>query len=126
MGVNNLYPCKVNDLPTLSFVGGSSKNLYFNFFDESGVAQDVSSCIGNFAIVRASYRTSHPVVVKRMSPANGIAGSMVVSLSPSDTLNLEGKHFYQISVTDGNGVYEEPKQGELYITRNYDKTFFTE
>lgn len=120
-----MYPCnEQNKLPTISFVGGATKNLYFSFLDAGGSDVDVSSYTVTFSIVSAVHRFGKPIKTKPMQ-ISGDNSVMSVSLSPSDTVDLFGKYIYQISIIDAAGDAEEPRQGEMYIYQNIDKSAIT-
>lgn len=108
-------------LPTLNFVGGETQNLEFNvYLYRSTESFDVSGCTAQFSVKNYTNRSGGPVIAKSM----GATGNkLTVTLSISDTIDLSGKYIYQISMKDGQGNADIPKQGLMYIIDNADKDF---
>ena len=113
-------------LPTISFVGGETQILSFNaYFNNSTQPFSVAGCTARFSVVNYLNRFGTPVIIKTMSAASGESNVLTVTLSSSDTLSLSGKYIYQISIKDGSGNADIPKQGLMYITNNIDKDFLS-
>ncbi len=52
-----------------------------------------------------------------------IYNKLRVTLESSETVSLEGKYIYQISIKENTGKVEVPSQGILYITNNINKQY---
>ncbi len=118
-------------LPFIDFVGGSTEELVFHcYFHVNKKPFDMFSCVANFSIVDyVNKRVAKPVVTKAMEiradpDVDGdVCNVLSVILDPSDTINLSGKHIYQISIRDISGVIEIPRQGIINIINNINKPF---
>lgn len=119
-----MYPCDQHRrLPTICIYAGAEKKIYFPVRNKSGDAVNAAGCTGKFSAVNCANRSGNLAIEKTATVVAGIGDTLMVSLSPNDTINLEGKFIYQIWIRGADGVYEEPQQGDLYIIRNIDKTF---
>lgn len=115
-------------LPQVEFVGGSTQDFSFQcFHHKSGCPIDMSEAKAEFSIIDYNNKLSEPFVCKDMEvlEGGGLHNVLFVSLSPGDTVDLWGKHIYQISIRDKDGTVEIPNQGILYITNNIHKQFVT-
>ena len=115
-------------LPQDSFVAGQTKNYAWNLFRESKEPFDAKNCTGTFSLLDYSDRDEDatPVLTKQISFISGesnVRNMAYVSLKPSDTMNLEGKYIYQLSIKDPDGTVEIPNQGLFYIYKNINKSF---
>ena len=114
-------------LPTIDFVGGSTQDLLFHvYFHSVKNPFDLTGCSGRFALVNYLNKNGAPIFTKNMtveSGADDFDNILTVTLEPSDTADLAGKYIYQISLKDGDGDVEIPKQGIMYITKNIDQGF---
>lgn len=113
-------------LPQITIVGGQSKTIGFNLWTINRDMFDTNGCSGNFAVVDYSDKDGDTVVAKQMTFQSGdnpeIQNVAVVSLTPSDTLNLAGKYVYQVTIKNGD-IADIPNQGILYIARNINTSF---
>lgn len=118
-------------LPTLDFVGGSTQILSFSlYFRVEGVPFDASECEAEFAIVNINNKKSTllrkaMVIEPGSDETDGEAAENVISvtLDPADTVELDGKYIYQITIKDGYGGVDIPNQGIMFITNNIDKNY---
>ena len=113
-------------MPTIDFVGGQSNTINWRMYTRGGSPYNAKGCVGNFSVVDYSDQTGEPVISKIVTFKIGIEGVMNVAsvdLAPSDTLHLDGKYIYQLTIKD---IYEEaeiPNQGLLMIAHNINKSF---
>jgi hypothetical protein len=119
------------DLPTVSFVGGSEQVLeFYTYRDKTGEPFDLVGCTARLSAVSAANRSGKPVILVDMSITSSddsdISNVLVATLQGSDTVNLEGKYIYQISIMDSDGTSDIPRHGIFLISRNIDKAFISE
>lgn len=119
-----MCPYNKSALPTLVLYAGSTKNLYVPVTNKMGVSVDVCDCSARLSVINCVHKNSRPVISKDAILVEGASDTLLFALSPEDTINLEGKFIYQIWIIGSDGLAEEPQQGELYIKRNIDKTFY--
>ena len=114
-------------LPTINFVGGESKTLIFDtYYENKSQPCVLRNSTSEFAIIDFINRSGSPILRKPMSVLNeddGTSNSLTVNLLPDDTVKLEGKYVYQISIKDGLGNVEIPQQGLMYISNNINRGF---
>ena len=120
--------CSPYVLPTMCFVGGETQEFAFYPYSCSGDKPfSLADCEARFSVVNFLNRGGAPLIIKEMTirgnDGGEYGGSLYVKLDPTDTVNLNGKYIYQISIKDVNGDMEIPKQGIMYITENIDKGF---
>lgn len=112
-------------LPTVSFVGGSTQQLAFHtYFENNGRPLSMTGCTGFFSVAEYLNKNS-TLLTKSMSivdsPADATDNILSVVLDPKDTLELAGKYIYQVTIKGGDGGVDIPYQGIMYVTRNIDK-----
>lgn len=121
-------------LPSIEFVGGSEQDLRFHvYFHTLKNPFDLSKCTANFSIVGFTNRRGSTILTKAMTIAKdsvpvdgGLVYNMLdVNLTSADTVALDGKYIYQISIKENTGRIEVPSQGVLYITNNINKRYIT-
>lgn len=120
--------CNSFELPTISFVGGETQDFIFHIYHtNSNRPHSLGGCSCNFAIVNHVNRHGAPLLSEPMSISydEELATDNILSitLNSLDTVDLEGKYIYQITIKDSDGRAEIPKQGYLYITNNINKEF---
>lgn len=118
----------VYNLPQLRFVGGETQSFLFNLRTPGGSTFNAVGCSAAIALINYTNKTGLPVLVKSMSlreDEEGYYSSAYVELSPSETVNLQGRYIYQISIRDSAGETEIPGQGLMDITRNIHPGFIT-
>lgn len=121
----------IYELPTLNFVGGSTKPLFFRFFRKTKDEPfDLTRCEARLAIVNYDSGSSKPLLTKSMTldsetASDGSKNVFSVTLSPADTLNLRGRYTYMITIKDMNdsGKVDIPGKGVMYISNNIDKDY---
>ncbi len=121
-------PCTYT-LPTINFVGGATQKLMFHTYYYQGKHPfDLSFCTAKFAIVSYNNKHTKPKVLKNMTIQNNtrpdeepVPNILYVELEASDTVDLEGKYIYQITIQADSGDVEIPDQGIMYITNNIDR-----
>lgn len=117
-----MIPCDKKKLPTLSFVGGSTKTLRFRILNESGVPIDISQCTARFSLIDSVNKFGLPIFPPK-EMFQYASNVLTVELEASDTVNLFGKYIYQVCIVGADGTVEEPQQGYMYIYNNIDKNF---
>ena len=115
-------------LPQDSFVAGQTREYAWRLYSESKEPFDARNCSGAFSLIDYSDNDedSTPIFTKSISFLSGDSNAKniaYVSLEPSDTMRLNGKYIYQISIKDPDGVIEIPNQGIFYIYNNINKSF---
>lgn len=115
-------------MPTIPFVAGQSKTLQWRLLTESRRPFNAEGCIGNFAVVDYSDKTSDPIISKPLTFRIGddvtkFKSIASVDLTPNDTIGLFGKYIYQIIIRDVDGEAEIPNQGFLLISHNINEGF---
>lgn len=118
------------NLPTLSFVGGSTQQFAFHtYFEENGRPLSLKGCICKFSVIESMNRTGIPVFTKNMNivvdPDNETDNILTVELLPAETMNLFGKYVYQITIKGPEGDVDIPGQGLLYVNGNIDKALIS-
>jgi len=116
-------------LPTIDFVGGATQDFAFHvYFHAGGRPFDLDDCTANFAVVNYINKNGAPLISKSMEVAQGedtgegvVDNILKVTLTPSDTMNLNGKYIYQITVKDTAGQVDIPNQGIMRIINNINK-----
>jgi hypothetical protein len=115
------------ELPSIKFVGGETLTLAFHLTTRDGAPYNADDCDVNFAAVGYANRAGPPVVSKPcvVTPdSNGFYSVATVTLERQDTLNLQGKFIYQVSVRNNrDGEIEIPGHGVAVALRNIDKDF---
>ena len=114
-------------LPTIEFVGGETQDLRYNLFKETGKSPySLSGCTSTFSMVSYTNKNGEPVITKAMrileDDKTGIDNVLSVVLTPQETVGLSGKYIYQITIEDGFGNTEIPKQGIIFIVNNIHKS----
>lgn len=117
-----------NELPTISFVGGATEPLSFDFYHKlAGLPYDFTNSVCNFAISGYAVDFATPIISKEMtigkSSVDGTNSVLSVVLDPADTVNLHGKYLYQISILGAGNEIDIPRQGIMYIARNINRGF---
>lgn len=115
-------------LPEIPFVAGQSNTLRWRLFTIFNAPFNTEGCTGNFAVVDYSDQTGEPLISKPLEfligdDETGIKNVASVDLTPNDTLDLDGKYIYQITIKDVDGEAEIPNQGFLWITHNINGGF---
>lgn len=119
-------------LPEVVFVSGQSNTLRWRLFTKAGVPYNADGCTGNFAVVDYSDQTGDPLISKSLyfivdpdadDSETAVKHIACVDLTPSDTLGLDGKYIYQITIKDIDGEAEIPNQGFFQITHNINESF---
>ena len=110
-------------LPEIDFIGGSTQELVFHCYSMKHEKPiDLSFCTANFALVNFVNKSGDPLVEKEMEVCvdndEGTANILKVVLSPKDTVSLNGKYIYQITIVDIEGAVDIPDQGIAYISKN--------
>lgn len=115
-------------LPTIDFVAGETQELVFHLYSNKNKTPfALYECECNFSVVGFNNKFGAPLITKYMDIAKvgyeEIDNILKVTLLPTETLDLNGKYIYQITIRDHDGVVEIPKQGILYVTNNINKDF---
>lgn len=115
-------------LPEIVIIGGQSATIRWRLFTEANTPFNANGCTGNFSVVDYSNPNDDPLIDKSLTfsvgdDETGIKNIASVDLSPSDTLDMQGKYIYQIQIRDIDGEAEIPNQGIMQITHNINTTF---
>lgn len=115
-------------LPQIIFIAGQSKTLRWRLLTRMKFPFNTEGCTGNFAVVDYSDKNGEPLISKSLSfvtgdDKTGMKNIAVVDLLSSDTLGLNGKYIYQITIKDMDGESEIPNQGILLIPHNINESF---
>lgn len=116
-------------LPDWDFVGGETQNRVLTLQKEGGQKYDLPGATAHLAIVDFVNCHSAPVLAKELQitqDGDGLYCVVTIPLSPSETVNLSGKHIYQITVKDVNGNTSIPQKGIMHISYNIDRSFILE
>ena len=123
-------PCDYSpyELPTLEFVGGETQDLAFHiYFYKNKQPFGLNGCTASISVVGFTNRGGTPVLTKEMKTAFNddvtVENVLTVTLLPEETVDLNGKYIYQISIRDIGGDVEIPKHGIMFVTNNIDKGF---
>lgn len=116
-------------LSTISFVGGSTQTLGFKMYrTELTKPFSLYRCRANFSIIHSVNKMGVPILTKTMEKTlgeEGVDNVVFVEILPEETVDLNGKYIYQITIEDTvDGKVEIPNQGVMYITNNIDKNPF--
>ena len=114
------------ELPTITFVGGETRDLAFHIYHYIGKRPySLSECECTFSLVNFTTKGGKPILSKEMTviydETETIDNILTVTLESSESVNLFGKYIYQITIQDRAGEVEIPSQGIMYITNNIDK-----
>lgn len=119
-----MYDYEPYKLPAIDFVGGEQQDYQFYIYDRNQEAFDMTGYSAEFAVQSYTNKNGSPLIQKQMTIENysGMPILITVSLTASDTKDLNGKYIYQITIVDPNGKRLIPSQGTMYITRNIEPT----
>lgn len=115
-------------------MGGSAQDLRFHVYWHTVKNPfDLNRCTANFSIVGFTNKRGSTILSKAMTiekigvPVDGgtVYNKLTVYLTSAETVDLEGKYIYQISIKENTGRVEVPSQGVLYITNNINKRYIT-
>lgn len=109
-------------LPDWTFVGGETQEYEFTLRSENGGYYDIPDAMAFLAV--AEFTNPSNIVLRKEAPiaSNGTYSCLVVfALDPVDTVNLYGKHIYQITIRTAEGTVTVPQRGRMYIVENIDK-----
>ena len=113
-------------LPEWQLVGGETRKRTFTLYhDECGPTYNIPGATAEVAVVDFVNPHGELKLCKEASVSvdeNGHYCEVTVDLTPADTLDLQGKYIYQLTIKDALGNIAAPK-GLMYITANIDKTF---
>ena len=114
------------ELPTITFVGGETRDLAFHIYHYIGKRPySLSDCDCTFSLVNFTTKGGKPILSKEMTviydDTETFDNILTVTLESSESVNLFGKYIYQITIQDRAGEVEIPSQGIMYITNNIDK-----
>ena len=119
--------CELNEynLPTLTFVAGSTQNLtYHVYWHKNHRAYDLGTTSSKFYLTEHLKRQGAPLLTKPMTVKEsdrlgerGVYNVLNVVLNRQDTVGLMGKYIYQISTFDGDKA-DVTYQGVMYIMDN--------
>ena len=101
---------------SVTMVQGESKILTYNVVDENGTAVNVTGATGLWELSRSPGDTA--ILTKTTADDITAAGTTVtVSLSSTDTADLEGVYWMELSITDTVGNTSKPQNMLLVNTQ---------
>lgn len=117
------------ELPVINFVGGCFLPCNFHIYHPvTGKPVDLEGYTATFSVVNFENKHGKPLIKKEMTVRYGtrpeekeIQNILYVDLLTHETINLEGKFLYQITVRDDRGHSFIPKQGVMFIINNIDR-----
>lgn len=115
-------------LPEWDFVGGETQKRMITLRKEGGDQYDLPGATAHFAIADFVNPGSTPLLAKDIQiteDADGRYCVVTIFLLPSETVDLFGKHVYQITVKDASGNVTIPQKGIMHIAYNIDRTFIS-
>lgn len=118
----------IYNLPKIQFVGGETQELCFRLKSPSGRYYTAEGMTVNYAVRKYGKIDEPPVINKTAEitlEANTMHSVIEIRLDSNDTLALDGRYVYQITVAGDNGIIEIPGRGILEITRNINPDFLT-
>lgn len=120
----NLY-----ELPTLKIIGGETKEQVFDvFYDETGQPMQLSGFDCKFSVSSNLVDSPTPIFSKPMNIATsektGQSNALAVQLASSDTISLNGKYIYQVSIHRASDNMLAIFQGIMYVRKNIDVLSF--
>lgn len=113
-------------LPQDTFVAGQTRKYAWKFYRKSGQPHTANDCVGTFALIDYSEKDGEPILVKDIEFATedeGMSNVGFTTLEPNDTINLDGKYVYQLTIKDPEGNVDIPDKGIIYISNNIHKDF---
>lgn len=107
-----------------SFVmmGGNSRNIVTTVTNENNQPVNLTNLIITF-IIKDSALSLSKILTKDNGSSGGITitdaenGKFIVTLLPSDTINLGGNYYYDIELTDGTNIWTV-SVGTITVIRN--------
>jgi hypothetical protein len=104
----------INNLPDLSFIGGTDKTLTFTAYSDNGIdLLNISS--GSVTWFLCAYGQFSPNVLEIAGVITD-ANHFTVTIPATSTLSLSGKFIQQVSITDFSGKTFRPGQGIVIIS----------
>lgn len=120
----------MHTLTTVPFIGGATQEFGFPIYrSEKTKPFSLYRCKAWFSVKNALNKTGLAILSKEMGVAIGTEGVdnvLTVTIEPLESVNLNGKYEYQITVIDQvDGRSEIAGKGYLYIDRNIDAICIT-
>ena len=113
-------------LPEWEFVSGETQTRTFRLYEPDGASvMNLQGASSEFALNDFVNPDGDPILPKSTEITeddNGKACLLTVHLDVSDTINLDGKYIYQLTVHDLHGNTSAP-QGIMRIHKNIDRSF---
>lgn len=124
----------IYQFPTIEFIGGETSTFIWNLWsltpNEKPNQQEpfnASGCTVTFSLINFSDRFldfAPPILSKKCElreNTDGLLCIAVTNLASLDTVDLEGKFIYQLTINSPSGEAEVPGQGIFYINGNIDR-----
>jgi len=117
--------CKIFNLPDISFIGGTYKEFIYEV-EHADTLERINIENATCVLTIKSYtnRGSSPALVKNgavyKEPDDEFAYRFRFIIDSVDTINLDGKYFYQIDIVDEDGD-TTVAQGLMFIRRNINR-----
>ena len=113
-------------LPEWNFVGGETQTRIFKLYEPNeiyvmnlqGSSSEVS--VTDFVNPEGNASFIKPAVISE--DESGKACYVTVSFTPNDTISMNGKYIYQITIRDIKGNVAAPR-GVMRISQNIDQAF---
>ena len=109
-------------LPDWDFVGGSAQNRPFQFAKETGEDYDIQSGTVQCS-VQEYVNGGAPVLSKQFPIYASVDGTFClanISLTSSETKDMEGCYIYQLMIKDSNDNVAIPFHGRMHVFKNID------
>lgn len=117
---------KLFTLNDIDIIGGDYREILIRINDiDSGEILDITNLSVNFALVSYVDRNGSPILSKNLEISPVDSSAFILTLLPNDTVNLNGKYIYQISVKANDTKKVESFQGVMTIDKNINPTAFT-
>lgn len=111
-------------LPPESMIAGTTKKLVLYLYTHNMKKQiDANGMIARFTLTDYVNPSNVPLIIKDCSvsvPEGEHLAVINVPLTRQDTLNLDGKYIYQVTINDDNTI--EALKGIMDIARCIDKS----
>lgn len=111
----------IYNLPKIQFVGGETQDLCFRLKNMSGGYHTAEGFEANFSVRKYGRIGERPVIEKNtvvsLDP-DGLYSVVNIRLDSADTLLLDGRYVYQVTISGEDGYIEIPGQGIFEIVRN--------
>ena len=116
---------EVYTLPEWDFVGGATQKRRFALFHAQNRSCDLPQGKCNFAVTPYLNATAQPYISKDFNISisdDGLTNIVIVTLTPQETVNMEGRYEYQLTIKDSKGNVSIPHKGIMQVYRNINQS----